>query len=1019
VPVGAAPDPHQCPPPPEKPRRVLDLVGLALSGGGIRSASFNLGVLQGLASRNALWMFDLLSTVSGGGFIGSWWSAWLSRQGRQPREVFPQNEELEPQRRVDTAVLLGGFGQKAPPASIPDGSLLPRRDDPIHFVRLFSNYLTPKKGAFSPDTWRLIAFLVRGLLFTWTALLPLLLAAIIAGQAFYLLDRDVAQAFICPAPPGAQVAASDAVKVSTYCRDYDQKAGGAASWSKRLEFLKRPFLLLLTAYATLALLWLAYSSARVRLSLFAFVVLLAVGLLIIVPVFRETESAGMPWGVMIAAFVTILLHAGHSLAARLDAADAAEKAAVPGIKVRTTTADQRAWLTQQQAWLLKVGTVAGLLLLIAGFGHDVMWLLFSGGDSVMGRALARAGGWGGLFLAVGSSVYTALKAAPLTEGAAPQTPGRLSRLVTSVAPPLVLLMLGLGFALLSHHLLVRTMILSNNVLVLANGLVWLAVLEVVFAVYESYNDPASPPDEGHLSWKRLVPDPILRLIGRPDLAGSPRPWWAFFSPRGWVRAGVGATIGVILLLAQNRSWSGLGRPIGTFTTTPVAVLILLAAAAITFWPRKSRVALGSARPAVLLVIACLTAALTLLGNHTLVTRLQSDALLAALLWIGLLTGAVIGIGWLADPNLLSMHGFYKARLTRAYLGASNATRGNSEITDAVPGDDIKLTDLWNPHIGAPYHIVNTTLSLVGGSDLAMSQRSAENFILSRYHCGSARAGYRCTAEYMNGELSLGTAAAISGAAVSPNMGSKSPSASLALLMSLLNVRLGFWAPTPSGRRWVEPHARLWPFYLLRETLSNTGTLGTYCYLTDGGHFDNTGLYALVERGCRYIVVCDCGADPDRGFEDMGVAIRRCRIDFGAEIVLSIHEFVPSEQQRTTNTHVVRGTITYQRAHFDMLRFPEDADTEGVVIWIKPSVTALNSVDVQQYHRAHPDFPQQSTAEQWYDESQFESYRCLGFDSACEAFDLIPEASIGRFPGIPQWFGVTAAPVGAGPGPLAS
>ena len=170
--------------------------------------------------------------------------------------------------------------------------------------------------------------------------------------------------------------------------------------------------------------------------------------------------------------------------------------------------------------------------------------------------------------------------------------------------------------------------------------------------------------------------------------------------------------------------------------------------------------------------------------------------------------------------------------------------------------------------------------------------------MSRYHCGSARAGYRCTAEYMDGQLSLATAAAVSGAAVSPNMGSKTPSAALALFLSLFNVRLGFWAPTPSGRRWREPHARLWPFYILRETLSNTGQIGSYCYLTDGGHFDNTGLYALVERGCRYIVVSDCGADPDLAFEDIGVAIRRCRIDFGAEIDVSHRRFLQADAARS-------------------------------------------------------------------------------------------------------------------------
>ena len=127
-------------------------MGIALSGGGIRSASFNLGVLQGLAERRALWLFDYLSTVSGGGFIGSWWSAWLSREPREPGDVFPPPEELEPQRRAKTAVLLDAKGNASPAPSLPDGSAIAHRRDPIHFVRLFSNYLTPKTGALSPDT---------------------------------------------------------------------------------------------------------------------------------------------------------------------------------------------------------------------------------------------------------------------------------------------------------------------------------------------------------------------------------------------------------------------------------------------------------------------------------------------------------------------------------------------------------------------------------------------------------------------------------------------------------------------------------------------------------------------------------------------------------------------------------------------------------------------------------------------------------------------------------------------------
>ena len=156
------------------------------------------------------------------------------------------------------------------------------------------------------------------------------------------------------------------------------------------------------------------------------------------------------------------------------------------------------------------------------------------------------------------------------------------------------------------------------------------------------------------------------------------------------------------------------------------------------------------------------------------------------------------------------------------------------------------------------------------------------------------------------------------------MGSQTPSAALALLLSLLNVRLGFWAPNPSGRRWEEPQARLWPFYILRETLSNTGRLGAYCYLTDGGHFDNTALYALIERGCRYIVLCDCGANPKPGFEDIGVAIRRCRIDFGVEIDLDVDEFTARDAVGVGVTHMVVGRITYQASHLELLGLESDS-----------------------------------------------------------------------------------------------
>jgi hypothetical protein len=184
---------------------------------------------------------------------------------------------------------------------------------------------------------------------------------------------------------------------------------------------------------------------------------------------------------------------------------------------------------------------------------------------------------------------------------------------------------------------------------------------------------------------------------------------------------------------------------------------------------------------------------------------------------------------------------------------------------------------------------------------------------------------------------------------------------------------------------------------MREFLSQTTDLSSFCYLTDGGHFDNTGLYSLVQRGCRHIVVVDCGADPKPPrFEDLGDALRRCRIDFGTEIDLSLDCLIPddADSSKGEKSSTVRpfsfGTITYSIPHAKQLGWiVEDQDhwgsRNGWILWVKPSLISRASGDVLQYGFAHGDFPQQSTANQWFDEAQFESYRKLGEQTAKAIF----------------------------------
>ncbi len=158
-------------------------------------------------------------------------------------------------------------------------------------------------------------------------------------------------------------------------------------------------------------------------------------------------------------------------------------------------------------------------------------------------------------------------------------------------------------------------------------------------------------------------------------------------------------------------------------------------------------------------------------------------------------------------------------------------------------------------------------------------------------------------------------------------------------------------------------------------------------MTDGGHFDNTGVYALVERGCQSIVLSDCGADPDGAFDDLANLVRRCRIDFGAEITFPSLAPFSRETLAADRKPYVQGQIRYRRAHLKALGWmigEYDHMPVGTLLVVKPTLISALETDVNRYSQEHGDFPQQSTADQWFDEAQFESYRRLGEKSAMAA-----------------------------------
>ena len=176
-------------------------------------------------------------------------------------------------------------------------------------------------------------------------------------------------------------------------------------------------------------------------------------------------------------------------------------------------------------------------------------------------------------------------------------------------------------------------------------------------------------------------------------------------------------------------------------------------------------------------------------------------------------------------------------------------------------------------------------------------------------------------------------------------------------MTILNVRLGWWLGNP--RRDI-PSARPGPMNalvsLLSELFAQSNGRSRYVNVSDGGHFDNLGLYELVRRRCRYIVVCDSEADPELAFEGLGGAIRKCRADFGVEITLD-----PEPIRRVngrSHAHCVIGTIAYPEPETG---FPADpcgrpetpasayARATGWILYLKSSLIGDEPEDVEQYH----------------------------------------------------------------------
>lgn len=330
-------------------------------------------------------------------------------------------------------------------------------------------------------------------------------------------------------------------------------------------------------------------------------------------------------------------------------------------------------------------------------------------------------------------------------------------------------------------------------------------------------------------------------------------------------------------------------------------------------------------------------------------------------------------------NRFSLHDIYRVRLIRTFLGASNPDRIAQERTkqgDTTTWFDIRPTDNINLHvlvdgsdgkIPSQVHLVNMAMNVLSSSDLAIQERRALPFCASGFAVGSRvlrnGRGAFVRAEEFSDNLSLGTVMAVSGAAVSPNMGYHSRPM-LNVLLTAFNLRLGAWFGNPVYPEKAKKTGPLFAaFPLLREAMGLTNENYKFVNLSDGGHFDNLGLYEVLARQCGLIVVVDGGRDPSGWLTDLGVADRIAALDLPAEIMFKADEIA---KIREGKSGFAEASIDYGQGV-----------PAGKLLYFRPCLRGGEPISVQSYSATNKNFPHDSTLDQWFGESQFFAYLRLG------------------------------------------
>lgn len=372
-------------------------------------------------------------------------------------------------------------------------------------------------------------------------------------------------------------------------------------------------------------------------------------------------------------------------------------------------------------------------------------------------------------------------------------------------------------------------------------------------------------------------------------------------------------------------------------------------------------------------------------------------------------------------NLSSLHAFYRARLVRSYLGAGNSKRFDGHPTDKLPqpmpvfptrvdigalerDDDIGFLDYQPQKCGGPIHIINVCVNQTRDPRGGLYNQDRKGLLLSVASTGHMRLSQDAWQEVPRANpLTLGTWTAISGAAIAPGLGSLSRGG-ISALATFAGLRLGYWwhvgtsALRQSAASARGPRMMTKSTGLLRETFGIfRGNERPDWFLTDGGHFENTGAYALLAQRAEVIVLADCGADPEYLFGDLENLVRKARIDLQAEILFQRPKARPTPAAGDAHAPHDGDDATWPAemeafGSLNDLNSPKSAAClalarisyggsrpgSGILIVVKPNVSDGLPVDLVNFKAHNPAFPQETTADQFFSEAQWESYFELGY-----------------------------------------